>query len=533
MAGAAPLLYNLLAATAPNSNNPAAGARQVTPEEMLAQANNGLDPDEQYDSVDDYNKNATDNDNFKPIPNSPIYVDRNGKDVTKYATDTANYGTNRLMEQPNFWERFANPQGADEANRANQSYSSMYPLAQNESDINSGIAANKIAAIRKNGGYATPITSPDVSPLTAAYRTGNNPSDSAALNSNDAAAEQFLNEPYKAALAQTSNLSNAATQSLTASQLGNPRAAAISSGLGLKYDIGQTAGALERQPTEQKVLNADMLNRLHTVTGVDPIKIQLAQEQFQAEHNREGHYEELREKVLDNEQKEAAIQGSLSGGRLSDVGIEADNNRLRTLAERRSLMYQPTPLNKYSMTPGGERVLTPGYTNPTQVKMGGINDINKPITTGGGNVAPIPLRGGYGIRPSGGETDSAPSTQRQMRVAQDTNTSNIATPSQNNLQENVQSDIMNPPTITGKNNDSIPLSGESGASVDTSGNVYDENGDKITNKYQLDQLKYRIKEALDKKNQEDREEFYTNMLRNNPSGKTIASQNTLSFPSTQ
>jgi hypothetical protein len=439
MAGAAPLLYNLLAATAPNTSNPAAGARQVTPEEMLATANSGLDEDEQYDSVDDYNKNANTGDpSFKPIPSTPIYVDRNGKDVTKYAQDTSNYGTNRLMEQPNFWERFANPQGAGEANRANQSYQSMYPLAQNESDIQSGIAASKIAAIRNNGGYATPITSPDVSPTTAAYRTGNNPSDAAALNSNEASAEQFLNTPYKRALANTSDLSNRATQSLTAGQLGNPQAAAIDTGLGLKYDIGQTAGALQRQPTEQKVLDADTINRLHTVTGVDPIKIQLAQQQLQGELGREPKYEELRERLLNNQTQESVIQNTLNAGRLGTAPIEAGNERLRTLQERRSLMYQPTAPNKYAVTPSGQLTTNPSYVNPLAVKMSGINDINKPISAGG-NSRPVSLGNGLNIVPTAGSgvpinsTSIAPSTQRQMRVAQDTNTSNI-TPSQNSLQ---------------------------------------------------------------------------------------------------
>lgn len=338
----APLLERLLSATAPEESNPAFGAKEMKPEDYLRHLNDNI-PDEQtpYASVEDA---IADGHN---IPTQSKWFSPSGQDVTKYATDSS-YGNNP-MKTPGFWQRFANPQGADREIAYNTEYATKPGFAQQGEDINKGIIESRLGDIpsefnptgmTKNQLYSTGYTgkqTPDE--LT---RQG-----IASLNAHRGGI------PLTSSANMLEKYGDLANADFNLGQL--PSVQNTIANKNKTANIAST-GELGREETTQNILNKEQLNTLQRVTGVDPIQIQLAHDELTAQLKREPMQEELREYIIAN-------QKAMEEQRAKDIPFYQRTEHNNTMGALRQSLNQPTAQSPFATGPDGTVHIDPTYVS--------------------------------------------------------------------------------------------------------------------------------------------------------------------------
>lgn len=367
-------LENSLSGTTPEQYNPAFGAKEMKPQDYLDHLNdqlssNGSDP---YTNVDDAIADGQD------VPTNSKWFDKNGNDVTKYATDKT-FGTTNPMMTPSMWQKIVNPSAANKETAYNTEYNIKPGLAQQAHDINLGLNTQDTSEIPKefNPANYTPRQ------LAIMGEAGMNPTQLSgqAVSSLNARRGGPALDSSADILGKYKNLSNA---DFDLDQLSSVQK--YKSNLN-KLNLQDSEGDLGRETDKQATLNQEQMNSLARVTGVDPQQIQLAHDELAAQIHRNPDAEETREYIL-KKQKAMAFQA------LSDSDIanrQSHNQELNALFQSE---HQPIGSSPLTRAPNGSLQLdktwvpgsalaSAGYTGKTEGLSKYINASN-----GGMNLNP-------------------------------------------------------------------------------------------------------------------------------------------------
>lgn len=326
-------LENSLSGTTPEQYNPAFGAKEMKPQDYLDHLNdqlssNGSDP---YTNVDDAIADGQD------VPTNSKWFDKNGNDVTKYATDKT-FGTTNPMMTPSMWQKIVNPSAANKETAYNTEYNIKPGLAQQAHDINLGLNTQDTSEIPKefNPANYTPRQ------MAIMGEAGMNPAQLSgqAVSSLNARRGGPALDSSADILDKYKNLSNA---DFDLGQL--PSVQQARSNLN-KINVADTAGDLNREPDKQATLTKEQLNSLARVTNVDPQQIQLAHDELAAQLKREPDAEETREYIL-QKQKAMASQEA------TDAPILARANHNDAFNALFQSEHQPTATSPVYRTPSG------------------------------------------------------------------------------------------------------------------------------------------------------------------------------------
>lgn len=371
----APLLEALMSASAPEQSNPAFNAKKMTPQDYLDHLNDSIDPTAPtYSTVDEANEDGYN------IPTSSKWLAQDGSDVTQYRNDSS-YGA-EPMKTPGFWQRFANPQGANREIQYNTEYNTTPGFAQQHQDVADTLAKQHLANIPSV--YNPTGMTPDQM-LATGYTGHQTPAElnqeaQSALTANAGgntlkAASDVLGSRYRFGDAKFNLSQQPLTQDTTATgnQIGNVEA----------------HGELGREGDKQATLSQEQLNQLQRSTGVEPQQIELAHQQLKAELGMEPKTEELREYILKN-------QLSKEQQMYNDASLFARTSHNEALAGLRGSENLPTPTSPISIGPNGNLKRTQGYVSPITAAMAmqgkypaGMDQQTAPIGNGLHVGAPI------------------------------------------------------------------------------------------------------------------------------------------------
>lgn len=382
MPGGAELISRLLGASAPEQTNPAFGLHETTPQMLLDHLNDTLQKDptfagSAYQTIDQANQDGYN------IPTSSIYHDATGNQVTdpdviSKAQDVGSYGTKNPMKTPGFWQRFANPQGAERETAINTQFQTNPEFAQQGEDVRKQLISNRIKAMPSSQKIMPYMTDDELSNTGVTGLEG--PSDFAR---------------------QTRSLLGT-QRGLTGTQVGADVANANTM-------LTSATRELQRQPVEQSTLDANAVNALHTATGVDPVRIELAHQQLVNELHREPKQEEIRELLLKEQKSRALVGGGLAATQASNLPTLQNTEEQNIRNSAYEATHPPTAGSPFYRGSSGLPALNPSY-------IGSIPQMNAKLGTGsvsgGGH---IPLGNGLNIVPST-TAPTVPSTARPLRV---------------------------------------------------------------------------------------------------------------------
>lgn len=333
MAGAAPLLFNLLSATAPLKSNPAFGAVEHTPDDMLQHINslpeNQNDP---YESADEAR-----NDGYK-IPQQSLWMNpKTGEDVTKYVSDSS-YGQNPY-KTPGFWQRFVNPEAANRETEGNTAFQQAPGMAAASEKIRSDVIGGRLS---QQPSFMNPQN------LSSFQRYS--------LNMGDMNPGQL-------------NAANVATGEAKA---GVPATQVATDIAQSKRNLQMTQGALDRTPAENALLDQQIVNQLHAETNLEPARIQDAINEIRGKIGRSPTVEETKGYIANAENREANLASQVAGTKLDNADIVKKTVGNSLLSEYANSIFQQPPSSRlattYTRDPVGNIKFATGY-DPRAVDM--------------------------------------------------------------------------------------------------------------------------------------------------------------------
>lgn len=243
------ILGDLLAATAPQADNPNYGLHETTPD-MLYQAYQSTNPNSGYDNLESAQDAGV-------VPQQSIYHDFSGKVVTDPSTIAAyskgSLDTTNAAKTPGFWQRFVNPQAAAAENAINR----QPLLAAQAHNTSQNLAAGDASTFR-------PAMGTDISkwtPQQIAIGTGNNPSAAGMLNADNASTDYGVGLPSAEAYRRLADANtgtvignNRFTTAFDAQRLDVPTKEAVNESTGLdlgtaRNDTGLLAESAVRRNT--------------------------------------------------------------------------------------------------------------------------------------------------------------------------------------------------------------------------------------------------------------------------------------------
>lgn len=212
-------------------------------------------------------------------------------------------------------------------------------------------------------------------------------------------------------------------------------------------------GDIARNPLVQSTLNNNAINSNFAATSITPYELKVAAIQAQGRLGTAPSEEEIRQQAISNRAVQTNTEGVYAQGANDLAPLAVSNSRLSAIREARGLQYGPTPANKYSMTPAGDIVNTPGFVPGMQTLMGnklGDTSMGNPVTSN----SHIPLGNGLNIVQP--DTTNSSSIARPLRVAPIT-TSSISQPNQVVSPSTTKSNLQQDDDVIGHLPDGTPI----------------------------------------------------------------------------
>lgn len=351
-------------------------------------------------------------------------VDPNtGKTITD-----SQFNSNLPYATPTLGQQLFAPQAAAEQQRQNNAWTMAGPEAQHAEDIQRGIYESRFANIPKEFipkdytpdnlygiGYTGRQTPQELNAMHLAASdaaSGITPLHSQAdiveAQSNLASAKDLLSR--QATLFKTQGDVDSANASDAAFNLSRRPVVHNTTSLQDTEQNVAAKGAINRQPVEEAILDQGAVNRLHSITNVDPKSIELAAKQLTSELGREPREEELREYLLDSKMKEAQISRGLTDIGLQDLPMA---QRVAHLQNARSLMeanHMPPMSNSAMIDGNGNIVRNPLGMSTAMQGMYAMQNLPGGSKSALNNNSVINTGTGFNIVPSGTPVPAAKSS---------------------------------------------------------------------------------------------------------------------------
>lgn len=223
------------------------------------------------------------------------FLDENGQDVSQ------------PYSSPSQWQRLVHPEESGAIDKMNNDYISKPIMANLENRTSLGIRAGNVGLL--------PLALAPNTPALSAAAAGYGSLDTS---------PSYINQQNRALLTAQHGLPG--TQAATDLNIG-------------KIENVASAGTLDRQPMEQSILNQDTVNRWHTVYGLTPDQIELAEKQVKSDLRFKPTEDSIKTQALKNQQQEQdTLVPAEQNLRLTQTGnaqnIASENTQLWPYTQR-------------------------------------------------------------------------------------------------------------------------------------------------------------------------------------------------------